>query len=231
MAIRGKRATLSEKGLLTPDNCVFAFVDLLPEMLFHVANIDPLSVINANAMLAKTALAFDVPVVFSTLRTKAYSREMWPQVTAIFTGITPIPRTTMSPWDDPHFVGGIERTGRRRIVLSGLWTQTSVAFAAVQALHDGYEAFVVEDSCGDLSQRAHANAMDRMIQAGAKPVTALSVLLELQRDWGVEGPDAAVMDIVRAHAAGRFGSGFEHPFAAPATTPPVDVTTGVRVGE
>ena len=115
-----------------------------------------------------------------------FDGEIWPQASATLTGKTPIPRTTISPWDDPDFVGAIERTGRRRIVLSGLWTETSVAFAAVQALHDGYEAFVVEDGCGGLSPLAHDNAMKRMMQAGAKPVTALSTLLELQRDWAAE---------------------------------------------
>ena len=134
VAIRGKHAALSEKGLLTPDNCIFAFVDLLPQLLFHVANVAPSSVINANAMLAKTASAFDVPVVLSILKTETFSDEMWPQVSTLFTGKTPIPRTTISPWDDPHFLTAVERAGRRRIVLSGLWTETSVAFATVQAL-------------------------------------------------------------------------------------------------
>jgi len=219
VAIRGKRTAQSEKGLLTPDNCVFAFVDLLPQMLFHVANIDPSSVINANAMLAKTAGAFDVPVVLSLLGTKTLRDGMWPRVSAIFAGKTPISRTTISPWDDPLFLGAIERAGRRRIVFSGLWTETSVAFAVVQASHDGYEAFVVEDACGGLSQLAHANAIKRMIQAGAKPVTALSVLLELQRDLAAEATYGAVMDIVRSHA-GRCASVFDHLVAATAATPP-----------
>lgn len=208
MPIGAKRATLSEKGLMTPDNCVFALVDLQPQKLSHVANVDPAALIEANTILAKTACAFKVPLVLSTLETQLISSPMWSQVSAVLAAKAPVPRTTISPWDDPNFVAAIERTGRRRIVLSGLWTETSIAFAGVQALYDGYEVFVVEDGCGALSQFAHANAMQRVIQAGAKAVTALSALLELQRDWAAEATYAAVMEILRMHG-GRYGSGFD----------------------
>ena len=100
-------------------------------------------------------------------------------------------------------------------MLSGLWTETAIVFGAVQALHDGYEIFVMEDGCGGLSPLGHANAMKRMVQAGAKPSTALSTVLELQRDWSTQATAAAVMDIVRAHG-GRYGAGFDQPVPAPA---------------
>ncbi len=218
MPTRAKRATLSEKGLITPDNCVFALVDLQPQPLSHVANVAASELIAANAMLAKTARAFKVPLVFSNLETTPFGGPMWPQLGAVLAGDAPIARTTISPWDDPNFVAAIERTGRRRIVLSGLWTRTSIAFAAVQALHDGYEVFVVEDGCGDLGQPSHANAMQRMIQAGAKPITALSALLELQRDWAAHATYAAVMEILTAHT-GRYGAGLAPSGAPPAPQP------------
>jgi nicotinamidase-related amidase len=117
-------------------------------------------------------------------------------------------------------VAAIEETGRKKIVLAGLWTETCVALATVQAIHDGYEVYVVEDCCGDLSQLAHDNAMKRVIQAGAKPVTSLSTMLEWQRDWAHRDTYDAVMDIVRNHY-GAYGIGVEYAYTmvhgAPAT--------------
>ena len=161
------RPKLSEKGLLTPDNCVVALIDLQPQMLFGVANFDRQTVVEMNVLLAKAARVFDVPVVLTTVETKGFSGNLWPQIEAVFPDRTPIERSSMNSWDDPDFVGAVERTGRRKIVLAGLWTETCVALATVQALHDGYEVYVVEDCCGDVSQLAHENAMKRVVQAGA----------------------------------------------------------------
>jgi nicotinamidase-related amidase len=99
---------------------------------------------------------------------------MWPQLQAIFPGQAPIERSSMNAWDDVSFVAAIRATGRTKIVLAGLWTETCVALPTIQALHDGFEIFVAEDCCGDVSALAHENAMRRVVQAGAKPVTALS---------------------------------------------------------
>jgi nicotinamidase-related amidase len=214
------RPKLSEKGLLTPDNCVVAIIDLQPQMLFGVANFDRQTVINNNLVLAKSARVFDVPVVLSTVETKSFSGMMWPQVQAVFPGQAPIERSTMNAWDDRNFVSAIERTGRKKIVLAGLWTETCVALPTIQALHDGYEVYVVEDCCGDVSVLSHENAMKRVLQAGAKPVTALSVMLEWQRDWAARGTYDAVMDIVKNHC-GAYGVGVEYAYTmvhgAPAT--------------
>src|SRR3954470_8456438 len=201
----------SEKGLLTPDNCVVAFIDLQPQMLFGVANFDRQAIINLNMALAKAARVFDVPAVISTVETRSFSGNMWPQVRGIFPDQELIERTTMNSWDDENFVAAIEATGRKKIVLSGLWTETCVALATIQAMHDGYEVYVVEDCCGDVSQLSHGNAMKRVIQAGAKPVTALSVLLEWQRDWALKDTYDAVMDIVKTHF-GAYGVGVEYAY-------------------
>ena len=142
----------SEKGLLTPDNAVVAIIDLQPQMLFGVANFDRQSIINNNLVLAKAARVFGVPVVLSTVETKSFSGNMWPQIQAIFPNQVPIERSSMNSWDDRNFVAAIEKTGRRKIVLSGLWTETCVTLPTVQAIHDGYEVYVVEDCCGDVSQ-------------------------------------------------------------------------------
>jgi nicotinamidase-related amidase len=205
------RASRSEKGLLTPENCVVAIIDLQPQMLFGVANFDRQSIINNNLVLAKAAKVFDVPVVLSTVETKSFSGNMWPQIRGVFPRQEPIERSSMNSWDDSNFVAAIEKSGRKKIVLSGLWTETCVALPTIQAMHDGYEVYVVEDCCGDVSQLAHENAMRRVVQAGAKPVTALSVMLEWQRDWAQHDTYDAVMDIVKTHC-GAYGVGVEYAY-------------------
>lgn len=229
MLQRTARPKLSEKGLLTPDNCVVAIIDLQPQMLFGVANFDRQSVINNNLVLTKAARVFDVPVVLSTVESKSFSGQMWPQIQAVFPGQAPIERSTMNSWDDENFVAAIRKSGRKKIVLAGLWTETCVALPTVQAIHDGYEVYVVEDCCGDVSALAHDNAMRRVVQAGAKPVTALSVMLEWQRDWAARGTYDAVMDIVKNHC-GAYGVGVEYAYTmvhgTPATKYPAYVVPG-----
>ncbi len=205
------RAKRSEKGLLTPDNCVVTIIDLQPQMLFGVANFDRQSIINNNLVLTKAAKVFDVPVILSTVETKAFSGNMWPQIQAVYPEQVPIERSSMNSWDDDNFVAAVKKSGRKKIVLAGLWTETCVALPTVQAIHDGYEVYVVEDCCGDVSQLAHDNAMKRVIQAGAKPVTALSVMLEWQRDWAQRDSYDAVMDIVKNHC-GAYGVGVEYAY-------------------
>lgn len=219
MPDKTSRPKLSEKGLLTPDNCAVALIDLQPQMLFGTANFDRQAIINNNLVLSKAARVFGVPVILATVETKGFSGNIWPQIQAVFPGQEPIERSSMNSWDDPKFVAAIQRTGRKKIVLSGLWTETCVALPTVQAIHDGYEVYVVEDACGDVSQLSHDNAMKRVVQAGAKPVTALSVMLEWQRDWAHKGTYDAVMDIVKSHC-GAYGAGVEYAYTMVHKAPP-----------
>src|SRR5580658_6518663 len=211
MSQNNGRVKRSEKGLLTPDNCVVAFIDHQPQMLFGVSNFDRQSIINSVVALAKATRIFDLPVVLSTVETKSFSGIMWPQVKAIFPDREPIERSSMNSWDDRNFVAAIEKTGKKKIVWSGLWTETCIALPTIQALHDGYEIYVVEDCCGDVSQLSHDNAMRRIVQAGAKPVTSLSTMLEWQRDWAYQDTYDAVMDVVKNHY-GAYGMGVEYAY-------------------
>src|SRR6266403_1743787 len=226
----GNRPKLSEKGLLTPDNCVVALIDHQPQMLFGTSNFDRQTIINNTVAFAEACRVFDVPVVLTTVETKSFSGNMWPQLRAVFAGQEPIERSSMNSWDDKNFVAAVQKTGRKKIVLAGLWTETCVALPTVQAITDGYEVYVVEDCCGDVSQLAHQNAMLRVVQAGAKPVTALSVMLEWQRDWGLKDTYDAVMDIVKNHC-GAYGAGVEYAYTmvhkAPATRLPEYVVATV----
>ena len=217
---QAQRMKRSEKGLLTPDNCAVAFIDHQGQMLFGTSNFDRQLIINNTVALAKAARIFDVPVVLTTVETKSFSGNMWPQLKAVFPGQEPIERSSMNSWDDPKFVNAIAKTGKKKIILAGLWTETCIALPTIQAIHDGYEIYVAEDCCGDVSQLNHDNAMRRVIQAGAKPVTALSTLLEWQRDWAQRDTYDAVMDLVKNHF-GAYGIGVEYAYTmvhgAPAT--------------
>jgi len=219
MSQNNGRSKRSEKGLLTPDNCVVAFIDHQPQMLFGTSNFDRQSIINNTVALAKATRIFEVPVVLTTVETKSFSGNLWPQIRAVFPEQPAIERSSMNAWDDENFVAAIKATGRKKIVLAGLWTEVCVAFPSVQAIHDGYEVYVVEDCCGDVSQLAHDNAMKRVIQAGAKPVTSLQVMLEFQRDWAEKDTYDAVMDIVKTHY-GAYGVGVEYAYTMVHNAPP-----------
>ena len=171
-------AKRSEKGLLTPDNCVVALIDFQPQMLFGVTSIDRQSLISNVLGFSKAAKLFSIPTILSTVETKGFSGYMWPQLQAQFPDKTPIERSTMNAWDDENFVAAIKATGRKKIVLAGLWTQACVTYPSIQAIADGFEVYVDEDLCGDLDVRTHNAAMRRVEQAGAKPVTWVQVMLE-----------------------------------------------------
>jgi nicotinamidase-related amidase len=228
---RNGKVALSEKGLLTRDNCVLALIDHQPQMLFGVANFDRQDIMNKTVALAKAARIFDVPTVLTTVETKSFSGYMWPQLKAIFPDQEPIERSSMNSWDDKNFVAAIEQTKRKKLVIAGLWTEVCVTFPAIQAIEDGYEVFVVADASGDLNQTAHDMAIQRCIQAGAKPLTALQTLLEWQRDWAHRDTYDAVMDLAKNHF-GAYGVGVEYaytmvhgaaPTKYPAYAPPVAV--------
>jgi nicotinamidase-related amidase len=140
----------------------------------------------------------------------------------------------MNAWDDENFVAAVKRTGRKNIVLAGLWTEACVAFPTIQAIHDGFDVYVVEDLCGDLDVKTHQAAMRRVEQEGAKPVTWIQVMLEWQRDWAQKETYAAVMDVVKTHA-GAYGVGVEYAYtmvhgaastALPAWEVPSDLVHG-----
>jgi Isochorismatase family len=122
----GNRPKLSEKGLLTPDNCAVALIDHQGQMLFGTSNFDRQGIINNTVAFGKAARVFDVPVVLTTVETKSFSGNMWPQLRAVFPGQEPIERSSMNSWDDKNFVAAIEKSGRKKILIAGLWTEVCV---------------------------------------------------------------------------------------------------------
>ncbi|MFF3877630.1 hydrolase [Streptomyces mirabilis] len=192
--------------LLTPDNSVMLFVDHQPQMFFGTGSGDRGAIINATVGLAKAAKAFNVPTVLTTVAAESFSGPLLPQLAEVFPGQEIIDRTTMNAWEDSALVEAVRATGRRKIILSGLWTEVCLVLPALSALGQGYEVYVVADASGGVTPQAHEHALQRMINAGAVPVTWIQVLLELQRDWARGETYGAVMEIVKEHG-GAYGLG------------------------
>lgn len=196
-------------GLLTPDNCTLVLVDYQPQMLFAVNNIDDQLLVNNATGLAKAAKVFNIPTILTTVAEKTFSGPMFSQLTDVFPNTNIIDRTTMNFMEDQKVIDEVKKTGRKKLLLAGLWTEICIALPAINALEAGYEVYVVADACGDVSGMAHDMSMQRMIQAGAVPVTWLQVLMELQRDWARKETYDEVLAIAKEHA-GAYGAGIQY---------------------
>ena len=212
-------------SLLTPENCTVVFIDHQPQMTFGVTSIDRQTLFNNTIGLAKAAKVFNVPVILTTVETESFSGAMWPQLTSLFPGQKLFERTSMNAWEDKPFVAEVERLGRKKLVIAALWTEVCLAFPAIQAMQAGYEVYAVEDASGGTSEAAHRCAMQRIVQAGAVPVTWQQVLLEYQRDWARRETYDAVMQIVLEHS-GAYGQGVEYAYTMVHKQPPLNVRYG-----
>jgi len=212
---------MSKFQLLDKDNSALIFIDHQPQMAFGVANIDRQQLKNNVVGLAKAGKIFNVPTLFTSVETESFSGYIWPELLAVHPEITPIERTSMTSWEDAAFVKAVEATGRKKLVISALWTEVCLTFPALMALEAGYEVYVVTDTSGGTSVDAHERSIDRMVQAGAVPVTWQQVLLEYQRDWARKDTYDAVMALVREHS-GAYGMGVDYAYTmvhhAPART-------------
>lgn len=176
--------------LITPQNAVIAFIDYQPEQYAGVGSIDTKTLLAGVVTLGEIATAYGLPVVLSTVgvntRGMQGSNE---ELKAALPGVPEIDRTTLNSWEDPDFRAAVEASGRRKLIIAGLWTEICVAFPVLDALKEGYEVYFVADAIGGLSTATHEAAMQRMIQAGAVPISVIGLAGELQRDWGREGAD------------------------------------------
>ena len=197
--------------LLNPENSAVIFIDHQPQMTFGVANIDRQALLNNVLLLAKAASVFKVPTILTTVETKSFSGNMWPQLLDIFPGQEPIERSSMNSWESEAFVKAVAATGRKKLVMAALWTEVCLVFPTLEAMGAGYEVYAVEDASGGTSLAAHNVAMRRIEQAGAVPVTALQVLLESQRDWARKETYNDVLAVVKEHG-GAYGQGVEYAY-------------------
>ncbi|MBT0664132.1 hydrolase [Geobacter pelophilus] len=197
--------------LLNPQNSALILIDFQPQMTFGVANIDRQTLFNNVMLLAKAAKIFNVPTILTTVETKSFSGNMWPQILDIFPDQEPVERSSMNSWEDAKLVEAVVATGRKKLIMAALWTEVCLTFPALEALKAGYEVYAVEDASGGTSVAAHNAAMRRIEQAGVVPVTALQVLLEYQRDWASKDTYNAVIEVVKEHC-GAYGQGVEYAY-------------------
>lgn len=197
--------------LYTPEDSVVVFIDHQPQMLFGVANADRATLINNVTLLAKAASEFGVPTVLTAVETESFSGYVWPQLLDVFAGQAVVERTSMNSWDDAGFRAAIEATGRRNILMTGLWTEVCVTWPTIEMLGAGYNVYVVEDCCGATSPAAQDAALSRMVQAGAVRLTTIAALLEWQRDWQRREHYDALMGLLKAQA-GAYGVGVEYAY-------------------
>jgi nicotinamidase-related amidase len=176
-------------ALLTPENAVIAFIDYQPEQYAGVHSMPHDELVANVALLGRVATAFELPVVLSTVYVRHGMQGTNSELRDALPGVPEIDRTTMNSWEDPDFRTAVEKTGRRNLVIAGLWTEVCVAFPALDALRDGYDVYFVADAIGGVSKVSHDSAVQRMIQSGATPVTVLGLACELQRDWGRPGAE------------------------------------------
>jgi nicotinamidase-related amidase len=171
-------------SLLTPLNSVLAMIDYQPEQYAGVGSVDHKELLVHVTMLGRVATSFELPIVLSTVYVKHGMSGTNKELLQALPGVPEIDRTTMNSWEDPDFRAAVERTRRKKLIIAGLWTEVCVAFPTLDALRAGYQVYVVADAIGGVSRVAHASAMQRMIQAGAVPISVLGLACELQRDWG-----------------------------------------------
>lgn len=192
--------------LLTPDNHALILIDHQPQMAFAANSIETNLLINNVTGLAKSAKAFGVPTILTTVAEETFSGPLFPTVKAVFPDQKPIDRTTMNTWEDKRITDRVNEIGRRKIVIAALWTEVCGVFPVLSALDQGYEVYFVTDASGGMSKRIHDDAVDRMVQAGATPVTWMQYLLELQRDWSRTGTYEVTNQIAKDHG-GAYGLG------------------------
>jgi nicotinamidase-related amidase len=170
--------------LLTPQNAALVIIDFQPVQVSSIVTMEKRLLIANVVNLAKTARLYGLPVVLTTVNvaTGLNTPTITP-ITDVLPGVTPIDRTAINAWEDEDFVTAIKATGRRKLIMVALWTEVCLAFPALDALREGFDVFAVVDAVGGTSQLAHQAGIDRVIQAGGKPVSWIQVACELQRDW------------------------------------------------
>jgi nicotinamidase-related amidase len=171
------------RSLLDPADHTLVMIDHQSQMAFATKSIDAVMLRNNAALVARAAAGFKVSTILTTVAEKTFSGPIFDEIKSAFPGTGIVDRTSMNTWEDERIAPLVNAAGNAKIVLAGLWTSVCIVGPALSAIDQGFEVYVIADCCGDVSEEAHARAMDRMVQAGARPMTSLQYLLELQRDW------------------------------------------------
>jgi nicotinamidase-related amidase len=195
-----ERAKTGLTTLLTPENSFLLLVDFQPQFVFSTRSIEIDTLVNNAQGLIKSARAFDVPTILTTVTARQFGGEMLEEIRSIRPDLEVIDRTVINAFADTRIRDAITRSGRRKVIIAGLWTDNCVMLPALTALSEGYDVYFVSDACGDYDEPAYQAAVHRLVQAGAAPVPWLSVLLEWQADWADARTASATQAIMREHA-------------------------------
>jgi nicotinamidase-related amidase len=188
-------------ALLTPQKSVLLLVDHQPFQFANLHSHDPGLIQNNVVGLAKMAKAFQVPTILTTVL-EDRGGYLIKSLQDVFPDQKPIDRTFINTWEDKRVVDAVKKTGRKQLVIAGLYTEICVAMPAIQALGDGYDVFAVTDACGGVTAEAHDMAVRRMVQAGVVPITSMAVAGEWQRDWAREATVLSMAEVLSAHGGG-----------------------------
>lgn len=190
------------KTLLTPTDHTLILIDHQSQMAFATKSIDAVQLRNNAALVAASAAGFEVATIVTSVAEKTFSGPVFDEIKAAFPKTEIIDRTTMNTWEDGRITERVNKIGKSKIVFAGLWTSVCIVGPALSALDQGFEVYVIADACGDVSDEAHERAMERMIHAGARPMTSLQYLLELQRDWARGATYDLTTGIAKKHGGG-----------------------------
>jgi nicotinamidase-related amidase len=182
--------------LITPLNAALLLIDYQPAQVASVRSMDHDLLVKNAVSTVRTIKAFDVPVVHSTVNVAAGQGPTIPELAGLLENDKPLDRTSVNSWEDTEFLEAVRATGRRKLIFCALWTEVCMAFTALDALRDGYEAYPVVDAIGGTSPEAHRAGLERVIQAGGQPISWVSLACELQRDWARQATVADVVEIV-----------------------------------
>jgi nicotinamidase-related amidase len=183
--------------LLTPQNAALVVIDYQPSQFAAVRSIDPDLLLENIVSTVKTAKAFGIPIVHSTVNVASGRQQPTvPELAELLEDYPPIDRTTLNSWEDAEFVAAVRATGRRKLILCALWTEICMAFPALDALREGYDVYPVVDALGGTSEEAHRAGLERVVRAGGQPISWVALAVELQRDWAREETVADVVEIV-----------------------------------
>jgi nicotinamidase-related amidase len=182
--------------LITPQNAALVLIDYQPSQFATIRSTDRDLLLKNIVSTVRTANVFGLPIVHSTVNVAAGQESTVPELAELLGDDPPIDRTTVNSWEDVDFVAAVRATGRRKLVFCALWTEVCMAFAAVDALREGYEVYPVVDAIAGTSVEAHRAGVERVVQAGAVPIGWVSFACELQRDWGRQETVPQVVEIV-----------------------------------
>jgi len=189
------------EALLRPEDSILVLIDHQPYQFTNLNSHEPTIIINNVTGLAKAAKVFNVPTILTTV-IEERGGYIIKQIQDVFPEQKPINRTFINTWQDPKVTDIVKESGRKQLILCGLWTEVCVAMPAIQALSEGYDVFVVTDACGSVTAEAHDMAVRRMVQAGVVPINWMAVAAEWQRDWALIDTAGPLSGVILEHGGG-----------------------------